>query len=711
MRYSMRVIASLLLTTTFLSVGVTGSFAAPSNTPPLSVTDDTFVHKLNSAATNDGVNLTVKMGPPGTPPNGVARAAFLRFEYDPSFVWTAAALELVVSDNNRGNSSTSGYGTTFKSFNVKVLGARDANWAESSLTYDGAVATSQDWKMNDVSPFVLPNATDLGNVSVPANTTGTTCTNTTSCPTLGQTFSISTVALASFLNNDPDGVVTLILMRTDTAIDPNLSFASSENTSYSGPKLVVPGQNFSYTVSYDINGGSGTVPSQGSFTPGTAYTVASASGVTPPAGKNFAGWNTKPDGSGTAYAVGSQYTSTESATLYAQYSTNPVVTFDSNDGRDGKSYQSVPNGVQTQLAANGFTRAGYTFTGWNTRQDGGAGGTGFVDAGNITTSANVTLYAQWAANSNAVTYDSRGGSAVSAGSFVTGGSLTLPSAPSRAGYSFAGWFRAASGGTALTSPYSPPDTSDLTLYAQWAALPAQVVTWNPSSTTFLTSDSPTTPSALATTSGDGAITYSVTDAGTTGCTVNQISGVLRFNGVGTCAVRASAGSTNNYLESHSDVVFEIGSTSPAMSLNLELEPGDAVASGVVEYGASGLKANTPWSLIVRSTPQTLASGVYNSSVLAGEIQLPANLEPGWHSITLAGTSPTGSALSHAVWFQVDSSGALIQTSQSQPATEEASNSKALARTGINQVGIGLAVSLALLAGGLLVRKRRASAVV
>lgn len=612
----------------------------------------------------------------------------------------------MVSSNFSGGTSDTAHGTTFTSFNVKVLGAHDSDWAESEMTYSLATSTSQDWKMNDVNPFVFPNATDLGNVSVPANTTTPeSCTDTTTCPTLGQSFSISTAALTRFLNDDVDGAVTLALMRTDTSASSNLIFASSENTKYSGPQLVVPSQDFSYTISYDVNGGSCSVPSQGSYTPGTTYTVAAASGVTPPTGKNFAGWNTKSDGSGTSYPVGSQYTATESATLYAQYTSNPVVTFESNDDRGGRSYQSVASGVQTQLAANSFTRAGYTFAGWNTRQDGGVGGSTYVDAGNITISSNVTLYAQWTANSNAVTYDSRGGSAVSAGSFVTGGSLTLPADPSRVGYSFDGWFRAASGGTALSSPYSPPDTSGITLFAQWSALPAQVVAWNPS-TTYLTDDSPATPSALAVTSGDGVITYIVINAGTTGCSVNQTTRVLRFDGVGACAVRATASSTTNYLESHTDVVFEIGSNNPAMSLNLALKEGDAVASGVVEYGASGLKANSPWSLIVRSTPQTLASGVYSGSVLAGEIQLPANLEPGWHSITLAGVSPTGTALSHAVWFQVGASGSLVQTSQAQPLQDDAASFSELAQTGSLPSGAGFFALFALLGGALLVRSRR-----
>jgi uncharacterized repeat protein (TIGR02543 family) len=87
---------------------------------------------------------------------------------------------------------------------------------------------------------------------------------------------------------------------------------------------------------------------------------------------------------------------------------------------------------------------------------------------------NISLFALFdftvAPVSHTVTFDSQGGSSVANGTFAEGGSLTLPAAPTRSGYTFAGWFTAASGGTALTSPYSPSATSDITLYAQWTVL-------------------------------------------------------------------------------------------------------------------------------------------------------------------------------------------------------------------------------------------------
>ena len=93
------------------------------------------------------------------------------------------------------------------------------------------------------------------------------------------------------------------------------------------------------------------------------------------------------------------------------------------------------------------TTASYTFGGYYTAT--GGGGDQLINAnGNITDkftttkySANATLYAKWTRNA-----------------------ITLAT-PTRAGYTFKGWFTAASGGTQITSATSI--TANQTIYAQW----------------------------------------------------------------------------------------------------------------------------------------------------------------------------------------------------------------------------------------------------
>jgi uncharacterized repeat protein (TIGR02543 family) len=67
-----------------------------------------------------------------------------------------------------------------------------------------------------------------------------------------------------------------------------------------------------------------------------------------------------------------------------------------------------------------------------------------------------------------VTYDSNGGSAVGAGGFVTGGTVSSPTVPTLEGYGFIGW-SITDGGASVTYPYAPGVTSDITLFANWLA--------------------------------------------------------------------------------------------------------------------------------------------------------------------------------------------------------------------------------------------------
>lgn len=51
-------------------------------------------------------------------------------------------------------------------------------------------------------------------------------------------------------------------------------------------------------------------------------------------GYTFTGWNTKADGKGTGYADGEIVNFSANTTLYAQWTQNPVITFDANGGKE-----------------------------------------------------------------------------------------------------------------------------------------------------------------------------------------------------------------------------------------------------------------------------------------------------------------------------------------------------------------------------------------
>jgi uncharacterized repeat protein (TIGR02543 family) len=91
----------------------------------------------------------------------------------------------------------------------------------------------------------------------------------------------------------------------------------------------------------------------------------------------------------------------------------------------------------------------YTFSKWNTKSDGS--GTSYNAGASYTANAAATLYAQYTSS-------------------TSNGAITLPSAPTKSGYTFNGWYDAASGGTKIGNAgasYTP--TKAITLYAQWTA--------------------------------------------------------------------------------------------------------------------------------------------------------------------------------------------------------------------------------------------------
>jgi uncharacterized repeat protein (TIGR02543 family) len=78
-----------------------------------------------------------------------------------------------------------------------------------------------------------------------------------------------------------------------------------------------------YTVTYDINGGTGTPPpSQTAIYRGNVVSIAGGNGFSK-SGYGFGGWNTRADGKGyTDYNAGDSYTPTANVTLYAKWNMN-----------------------------------------------------------------------------------------------------------------------------------------------------------------------------------------------------------------------------------------------------------------------------------------------------------------------------------------------------------------------------------------------------
>lgn len=158
----------------------------------------------------------------------------------------------------------------------------------------------------------------------------------------------------------------------------------------------------------------------------------------------------------------------QAATIGSSY----TVSYNANGGSGAPGSQKKAQDVTLKLSTTSPTRTGYTFNGWNTNNSGT--GTSYAAGANYTGNANVTLYAKWTANKYTVTLNQQSGSGGSSSVQATYGSA-MPSAtmPTRTGYTFNGYFDAASGGTQYykangSSAKNWDKTAAATLHAQWS---------------------------------------------------------------------------------------------------------------------------------------------------------------------------------------------------------------------------------------------------
>ena len=233
----------------------------------------------------------------------------------------------------------------------------------------------------------------------------------------------------------------------------------------------------SYTVTYAGNGSTGgSVPSP---TVGSGSVIlATNSGSLVKSGSTFSGWNTKVDGSGTPYGVGSNYNLIADITLYAVWI--PVVnvytiTYSGNGYTGGAAPSPTVGSGSVTLATNSgsLSKSSYTFGGWNTASNGS--GTPYAVGSNYTLLADITLYAVWSPINILYTVTYLGNSntgGVAPHTTVGLGSVTLAtnSGPLvKSGSTFGGWNTSASG---TGTPYSVASNytlaADVTLYAMWS---------------------------------------------------------------------------------------------------------------------------------------------------------------------------------------------------------------------------------------------------
>lgn len=176
--------------------------------------------------------------------------------------------------------------------------------------------------------------------------------------------------------NLPDDVDGVIIIGFDSSTSPRSASYTSEvtcagktirlesGTVRNGPVSNTIGAGES-AIEYVGNGATGGKYLYGTAKPGTATTTATDNQFTR-TGYTFTGWNTKADGTGTAYHAGATIAypaESKTLTLYAQWKVSShTVTFDSNGGSAVAS-QTVDDKAKAK-EPTAPTRSGWTLEGW-----------------------------------------------------------------------------------------------------------------------------------------------------------------------------------------------------------------------------------------------------------------------------------------------------------------------------------------------------------
>ena len=236
------------------------------------------------------------------------------------------------------------------------------------------------------------------------------------------------------------------------------------------------------TLTYHGNGATGGNTAAQSGHTGDELTT-NANGFTRD-GYTFVRWDTAKDGSGTAYGEGKngvgRYTMKPAGNdLYAIWQANPAsIQYRDDYGATGSTPDTTGvTGQNVTIAQNGFTRPGYTFTGWarDRRTD-----PSLQPGGRYTlTPGTTTLWAQWKADPAHLIYNSNSGSTSQTRRTdgVVDQTLTVIANPfTRTGYTFTGWntqadgrgkaYTAGNGFRLVADPKSNPVNTSV-LYAQW----------------------------------------------------------------------------------------------------------------------------------------------------------------------------------------------------------------------------------------------------
>ncbi|MCQ2374828.1 MAG: InlB B-repeat-containing protein [Salinivirgaceae bacterium] len=457
--------------------------------------------------------------------------------------WTATGLaSSALSGTASTNVTTSWTGTASTAQYFKNLASTNgasvaltATWTAPTFTLPSISKTGYSCKWNtaangsgtnyEAGAAFTPSANDATNKTLYVIATANTYT--ISLNAQGGTQSVNTLYLTyatKFATTNGGAAVTTITVPTKTGYDFDGYYTATNGggTKYIDATGKIVASNTATTANITLYANwtaktyTITLDNQGATTAGTASLLLTYANAYSPAsvtiptrtGYTFGGYYTAINGGGTQYVnasgtiLATSTTFTSNTTLYAKWTANSyTISYQPNGGSGTMAPSYMTYGVAGNLRANAFTRTGYTFSNWNTKENGS--GTSYADkvlVSNLVSANNgsYTIYAQWSANTYAITLDNQ--SATTTGSatiyetfgskfaLTNGGAAMTASAnaitvPTKTGYTFGGYYTEQDGeGTQfigadgfLTTDASNTAFSEAgTLYAKWTANTYQV---------------------------------------------------------------------------------------------------------------------------------------------------------------------------------------------------------------------------------------------
>jgi uncharacterized repeat protein (TIGR02543 family) len=336
------------------------------------------------------------------------------------------------------NTAADGSGTLYASaaqFGINADTVLYAQWSASvsfTVTYDanGAVGVppASSSHSSGASPTLVSTA---GGLSRPGFTfDGWTVAANTGSPVTSVTMSANTIVFARWVaqvtynaNGSSSGSVptdsTQYLPGSSATVGANSGTLVRTGFIFSGWNTLANGAGTSFqpsasfavtgatqlfaqwrsSVTYSANGAAGGVApiDATSYAPGASLTILGNTGNLTRANFVFDGWNTLPNGNGTAYRLGDVVTNTGNLVVHAQWLAEVVVTFNGNGNTGGNAPdpQTTFRGQTVTVPTNtgALVRDGFTFRGWSLRANGGAILT--PGSGTFTPSGDTTVYAAW----------------------------------------------------------------------------------------------------------------------------------------------------------------------------------------------------------------------------------------------------------------------------------------------------------------------------